>query len=423
MKVFGTFLVFLAVSGCARSQIKSVKDSMRPAAMPVLADDLEWSGFVTGLSAQIAHLKTKSSGPDLGFGPRVVGRDSYIKSLEYLLNEAKADTTGDKFRAALKGNFEAFEVYGQDRWGEIFMTSYFEPEIPGSLKADKVYTQPLYMRPKDMVDVDLNSFATIRPSLVAADKPMEQRTKWQTLRGRLLAADGPDQSPKVVAYPDRAGIYAGDIKSVSKPLAYVTPIDAFVLEIQGSGVVKFKDGKELKVGYAAQNGHPYVPIGKFLFDVIPKEKMSLFAIENHLRTLSEEDARKVMEQNPSYVFFRPVEKGGITYFGNELVAGRTIATDQYYFPKGALAFLQFDKPQFADASSVEPSAWIPSSRFVFDQDTGGAIRGPGRLDLYSGKGAPAKQIAAVMKNKGRLFYLVPKAEFLAGLGVAPTVVP
>jgi len=412
------------LAGCARSPIKDVKDSMRAAEMPELADDLDYAGFIEGLEAQAKFLKEKPEGPQqFGFGPRVVDRGSYVKALEYLIKEAKADSTGEKFRAALRANFEAFEVYGTERWGEIFMTSYFEPVINGALKANAEYTQPLYQRPKDMVDVDFGSFVSVRPSLGTLDgkAPLEQRSRSNTLRGRLLASESPEKSPRVVAYPDRAGIYAGEIKGMSQPLAYVNPVDAFVLEIQGSGVVKLKDGKELKVGYAAQNGHPYVPIGKHLFEVIPKEKMSLFAIENHLRSLPADEARKVMELNPSYVFFRPLTTRGITFLGNELVPQRTIATDHFYFPKGVLALLQFDKPQFESETAVEPASWTKSSRFVFDQDTGGAIRGPGRVDLYSGRGAVAKQTAAVMKNKGRLYYFVPRPEFL--LSLEPPALP
>ncbi len=411
----------LLILGCARAPIKNVQEAMRVASMPELTDDLEWNGFIEGLEAQVKFLKEKSEGPQqFGFGPRTIDRASYVRALEFLLVEARADSSGEKFRAALRANFEAFEVYGIERWGEIFMTSYFEPVINGALKPGGEFTQALYARPKDMVDVDLGSFVPVRPSLSLLDKvPLEQRSRGNTLRGRLLASTDPEKSPKVVAYPDRAGIYNGDIKGVSQPLAYVNPIDAFILEIQGSGLVKLSNGKELKVGYAAQNGHPYVPIGKFLFDVIPKEKMSLFAIESHLRSLPADEARKVMQMNPSYVFFKPLTSRGITFLGNELVVGRTIATDYTYFPKGVLALLQFDKPQFTDEKATEPSAWAPSSRFVFDQDTGGAIRGPGRVDLYAGRGNVAKQTAAVMKNKGRLYYFVPRAEFLATLESAP----
>jgi membrane-bound lytic murein transglycosylase A len=404
-------VILLVLTGCARSQIKTAQEAMRPAAMPSLVDDMQLGGVAEGLEVQIQQLK-KSSATDLTFGPRTVPREAYIRALEYLMVEAKADPSGERFRAALKDKFDAFEVYGRDQWGEIFMTSYFEPVIEGSVKAGGKFTQPLYQRPKDMIDVDLDSFREARPSLNMLDQaPMEQRTLGNTLRGRLIVSPDPEKPSKVVAYPNRAGIYSGEVKKVAQPLVFVDPIDAFILEIQGSGVVKLKDGKELKVGYAAQNGHPYVAIGKHLFDIIPKEKMSMFAIENHLRSLPVEEARKVMELNPSYVFFRPLTTNGITFFGNGLVTGRTVATDQFYFPKGTLAFLEFEMPQFVDVNAVEASAWTPSSRFVFDQDTGGAIRGPGRLDLYSGRGPAAKQVAAVMKNKGRLYYFVPKAEF------------
>jgi membrane-bound lytic murein transglycosylase A len=115
------------------------------------------------------------------------------------------------------------------------------------------------------------------------------------------------------------------------------------------------------------------------------------------------------------VFFRPLERHGVTALGTEVVAGRTIATDTSFFPKGALAFLQFEKPVFNSPGDTEPASWLPTSRFVLDQDTGGAIRGPHRVDLFWGRGPEAKQAAGVMKNKGRLVYFVPKPEFLQRL--------
>ena len=154
----------------------------------------------------------------------------------------------------------------------------------------------------------------------------------------------------------------------------------------------------------------------FLLDKIPKEKMSQQAIESHLRSLPDQEARELLNKNPSYVFFRPLCTAGLTYFGTEVVPGRTIATDPVYFPKGALAFLEFEKPRFEKSSSVEPAEFIKASRFVLDQDTGGAIRGPGRVDLFWGRGADAKQSAGVIRGKGHLFYFVPRSEWIAGAG-------
>lgn len=406
-------ILLLALSyilgGCARGPLKSMTEAMRPAAtQPELSDDLDFSSLIEGLEAQAKFLVNGST--PFGFGPRVIDRMAYVKALEFLIGEAKSDASGERFRQALRTHFEPFEVYGTNSWGEIFMTSYFEPVIEGSLKPTSEFSQPLFGRPRDLVDVDLDSFVPVRPALAELDKvPLEQRSRSSTLRGRLLAGN----SPRVVAYSDRATIYSQGV--AAETLAYVRPIDAFVLEIQGSGVIQLKNGHELKLGYAAQNGHPYVAIGKHLFDVIPKEKMNLFAIESHLRSLPSAEARRIMELNPSYVFFKKVPTRGLTFLGNELQPGRTIATDYAYFPKGVLALLQFEKPHFDSPNAIDPVAWQPTSRFVFDQDTGGAIRGPGRVDLYAGRGAEAKQMAAVMKNKGRLWYFVPRPEFLATL--------
>ncbi len=414
MRILWLIMCSIVAVSCARSPIKSTSQAMRPATMPELQDDLEFHSLVAGLEANIKFLRERPSGGVLGFGPRAIPREEYLVALEYLLTEAKADPSGERFRHVLKERFEAFEVYGQDNWGEVFMTSYFEPMIEGSLKPTKDHFQPLYARPKDLVDVDLDSFIPTRQALSFLEKaPLEQRSKSNTLRGRLIPPKDKESGPRVVVYPSRADIDSGEIKEQAQVLAYVSPIDAFVLEIQGSGVVKLPNGKEIKVGYAAQNGHPYVPIGKHMFDVIPKEKMSLFTIESHLKSLPTEEARKLMQLNPSYVFFRPLTSArGITFMGTEVVDGRTIASDQMYFPKGVLAHLQFEKPQFASEKDIEPQAWTPAGRFVLDQDTGGAIRGPGRIDLFAGRGSIAKQMAAVMRRKARLVYFVPKVELV-----------
>ncbi|NJL25322.1 MAG: transglycosylase [Calothrix sp. SM1_5_4] len=366
-----------------------------------LQDDLQMASLISALEENIRILKERGTVP-MSFGANKITSGEYAAALSELLREARQDPSGERFRALLREKFQAFEVYGDEEWGQVFITSYFEPVIEGSRKARGRFKQPLYGMPKDMVEVDIKSFASRRPALAESSG---------MLRGRVIASkNGP---ARVVAYPDRAQIQAEGLKSVAPILAWVDPVDAFFLEIQGSGVVKLDNGKQINVGYAGQNGSPYVPIGKFLLDKIPKEKMSQQAIEAHLRSLPEMEARQLMSMNPSYVFFRPLNGAGVTYFGSEVVPGRTIATDQTYFPKGALAFLQFDKPTFSAPTAREPAAWQPASRFVLDHDTGGAIRGPHRVDLFWGRGDEAKQSAGVMRRKGRLLYFAPKAALTA----------
>lgn len=404
-------ILLSAVAGCARAPLKSPEQSMRLAQNPPsLKDDLEFSTLIDGLDANIQYLR--SHGPDsrvFRFGPKQISQREYVAALEYLLSQAKRDPSGETFRRALSQDFDAFEVYGGDDWGEVFITSYFEPVIDGSRYPTERFSEPLYGIPKDMVAIDLGSFEAVRPSLSALrDKKFEQRSVSNVLRGRLLPSPEPGLPPRVTVFPDRSQITAGVLNGQAIELVWVDPIDAFFLEIQGSGVVRVEDGSELKVGYAAQNGHPYVAIGKFLLDKIPLEKMSMQAIEAYLRSLPRDEAQRIMNLNPSYVFFRPLPNAGISFLGTEVRPGRTIATDRSLFPKGALAFLEFEKPVYTSAVATTPAQWVHASRFVLDQDTGGAIRGPGRVDLFWGRGAEAKRAAGVMRNKGRLFYFVPR---------------
>lgn len=418
MRNFAFALAICLVAGCARGPIKNPEQAMRPAkSQPILSDDLDFGSLTRGLDANIKRLKeTPSTDEYLRFGPTRLAKSRYIASLEFLLAEAKLDPSGERFKKSLRENFDAYEVYGQNDWGQVFITSYFEPVIDGSRSPTERFSQPLFGIPKNMVVVDLDSFAKARPSLQALQgTALEQRSKSNQLRGILVPPKSPNDPARITAFPDRSNIVSGSLNGHAAELAWVDPIDAFFLEIQGSGVVRLEDGSEFKVGYAAQNGHPYVAIGKHLRHAIPLEKMSLQTIESHLRSLPRAEARKIMDLNPSYVFFRPLPGSGVTFFGTEVVTGRTIATDQTYFPKGALAFLEFDKPLFASNDATEPIAWEKTSRFVLDQDTGGAIRGPHRVDLFWGRGDAAKQSAGVIKNRGRLVYFVPRQEFLRRL--------
>lgn len=405
-------LFFCLLGACARGPVKSANEAMRLAEKsPSFADDLDFSSLVRALEADIQQMKSGTG--ELGFGPRRIAREQYARALEFLLVKAKEDPSGERFRQAVRDHFEPYEVYGQEDWGQVFITSYYEPVLEGASKKTGRFNQPIYGVPRDLVTIDLKTFATVPEGI-------EQRSREGILRGRFVAAPSKEEIPRIVAFPDRSSFEAETGSRQAEVLAWVDPIDAFFLEIQGSGAIKLKDGKEMRVGYAAQNGQPYVPIGKALIGVIPKEKITMQTIEDHLRAAGPEEARRLMNLNPSYVFFRKLQGSGVTYFGTEVAPGRTIATDQKFFPKGSLAYLEFEKPLFATRESKEPSGWEKVSRFVLDQDTGGAIRGPHRVDLFWGRGAEAKQSAGVMKGKGRLVYLVPSAKFLAQLDPADT---
>ncbi|MCB0350781.1 MAG: murein transglycosylase A [Bdellovibrionales bacterium] len=412
-KILGAALTFLAV-GCARAPIKSVDQSMRKADAPrEIQDDLALLDLGEALLANIERLKAISGSSSLRFGKIEIEKSKYVESLEYLLSALNADSSGELFLKTLKSEFDFYEVYGGDSgWGSVFVTSYYEPVIKGSLKKNKTYTQALYEAPSDMIKVDVKEFARVFPILESYQSVVIEKSRDGALRGRLIKEDGADRL-SVVPYYSREEIdVQGKIRKTAKVICYVEPIDAFFLQIQGSGRVELTNGKELRVGYAAQNGHGYRAIGKALFDIIPKEEMTAQKIKNHLRSLPADEAQKIMNLNPSYVFFQKQESEPLSFFGTEVVAGRTIATDQMYFPKGALAYLQYEKPIFSDDESDVAQEFTKSSRFVLDQDTGGAIRGPGRVDLFWGRGKLAAQASGVMRNPGRLYYILPKKNAL-----------
>jgi membrane-bound lytic murein transglycosylase A len=380
-----------------------------------LADDLPLDQLAKGVEENIARLNRLKI-ESLNFGPKVVPKDDYILALDYLVGQIKSGISKNNLITIVAREFEFYEVYGKDKWGEVLITSYFHPLIPGSRTKSSRYSQPLYSVPRDLVNIRLDEFVknveTLSP---IRDQVLGQTSLVGVLRGRLVPSENGSAS-SVLPYYTREEIESKRVlERQNLEFAWVDPIDAFFLQIQGSGTIRFEDGEELTLGYAAKNGHPFVGISKYLSDAIPIQRMSMQAIDGYLRQLPENEMRSILNKNPSYVFFRKLEGKPVTSSGAEVVDGRTIATDSAFFPKGALAYMEFPKPVFKDEASIEPIGWKPVSRLVLDQDTGGAIRGPYRVDLYWGAGKEAGQHAGVMKEKGRLYYLVPKDEFLQKL--------
>ena len=378
---------------------------MRPCSAPALSDDLEFAGLAAAVRSQAQRVRVVGNGSRLVFGTRTLSRDEYAFGLETFARLAEGASDKQAFFAEVRRLYDFYEVYGGDGWGEVLVTSYYEPEIRGSRKKTKELSQPLMRAPSDLVEVAISKYD-------------DRFAEVGTMRGRLIAsANGPGKL-QLVPYYSREEIDGGALARRGLELAYVDPIDAFFLQIQGSGTIVLDDGARLRVGYSEQNGHKYESIGRFLTDVISKDKITLMAIESYLRSMPVEKARGILQRNPSFVFFSDRGAGApLTMLGTPVVPGRTIATDTRYFQKGTLAFLVFEQPRFADAAANEPSAWEKTSRFVVDDDTGGAIRGGGRVDLFWGAGAEARRYAGVMKAPGRLVYLVPGEELLKRIAV------
>lgn len=261
------------------------------------------------------------------------------------------------------------------------ITGYYEPVLRGSRTPSAQFNTPLYRVPNDLLVIDLGD---LYPAL-----------KGQRVRGRL-------EGRRVVPYMSRGELQG---KLAGTEIVWVDdPIDAFFLEIQGSGRVQLDTGETIRLAYSDQNGHPYKAIGRYLVEQgeLTVEQATAPGIREWLR-LNPHRIPEVLNANPSVVFFKeePLGDPSIGPKGAQnvpLTAGRSIAVDPRYVPLGAPVFL----------NSTYPGGGAPLQRLVVAQDTGGAIRGPIRADVFWGLGATAGELAGRMREQGSLWLLWPR---------------
>jgi membrane-bound lytic murein transglycosylase A len=293
----------------------------------------------------------------------------------------------DFVRAFLEQQLKPYRIVrvtGRKRENRGLVTGYYEPLLRGSRERTEVFSTPLYRRPNDLLIVDLSS---VIPEL-----------KGKRVRGRL-------EGNKIVPYYNRASTHVAPGLAGHEIVWIDNPLDAFLLEVQGSGRVQLTTGETIRLQYEDQNGHPYRSIGKYLVDqgAMTLDEVNIPAIrawlaDNPLRL------REVLNSNPSVVFFReaPLEDPSVGPKGAQgvpLTAGRSIAVDPRFLPVGAPVFL----------STTLPGSNAPLQRLVVAQDTGGAIRGPIRADLFFGFGIAAGEQAGVMNQDGEMWLLWPKS--------------
>jgi membrane-bound lytic murein transglycosylase A len=384
--------ILLLASGCARPAVTTLEEAFRPIPSEnvEIADDLEFGGLADAIAQQRGALKNNEE-MEMIFGPVRVSRREYVKALDELATIVTSSHTQAAKLKYIQENFRFMEWYGGNDWGEILLTSYFEPIIHGDAKRTSRFSQALYKKPDDLVVIDLKKFS-------------ERFKDESNLRGRIH--DG-----KVTPYFSRDEIDDGNaLKGRDLELCWVDPTDAFFLHIQGSGTVKLPDGEELFITYAEKNGRKYEPIGKYLKERLAPLPVTMQRIEEVVKVMSPQERSQLFAKNPSYVFFTKSKRRAITSLGVPATPGRTIAVDSKFAPKGALAIITFNKPlvdQPEHAESGMPPT-IRVSRFVLDQDSGGAITGTDHVDLFWGRGDEAKKVAGILQDKARIVFLVPK---------------
>jgi membrane-bound lytic murein transglycosylase A len=288
----------------------------------------------------------------------------------------------DAARQFFEENFEAYRVVEPG-----FLTGYFEPEIDGAPEATARFAAPLLARPADLV----------QPLPTGEAHGLDA-----ALTGARRLGD------RLEPYPDRAAIEDGALGSKAAPLVYVDPIDAFVAHVQGSVRVRLADGAVLRLAFAGKNGQPYTSIGRVLSQElnVPAADMTMDKVVAWLRA-NPAEARRVMRLNRSYIFFRVADEltaqdGPLGAAGVQLTPGRSLAVDTAHWPLGVPFFLETRLPE-------PDGAEVPTARLVVAQDTGSAIVGVARADLFFGSGAAAGRKAGLVRHPLRLTVLWPKA--------------
>jgi membrane-bound lytic murein transglycosylase A len=345
------------------------KEILKPATFAALPgwtrDDLRqaWPAFLSSCEVLIKKMEWKE--------PCAIARD--------------VNATDEK---AVRLFFETFfvphQVINADGSDSGLVTGYYEPLLRGARKRGGPYQTPLLRAPEDLLTVDLTS---VYPEL-----------KGMRLKGRLVGN-------KVVPYPSRAEMSQSHAVAGKELLWVDDPIEAFFLQVQGSGRVQLTDAKEtVRVAYADQNGHPYKSIGRYLVDKgeLTLEQASAQSIKAWVAA-NPARQQELLNANPSYVFFKEEKltdpnKGPKGSLGVPLTPQRSIAVDVQFVPLGVPVFL----------ATTQPGSDAPLQRLVVAQDTGGAIKSAVRADYFWGFGPEAGEKAGKMKQRGMMWVLLPK---------------
>jgi membrane-bound lytic murein transglycosylase A len=364
--------------------------------MPALTDDLDQESLRTALRRSVSYLEKLPPERIVGEQPRRFTAREVLDSLlafEQLLDRRDCR---DCWKYDFSSRFDLIPSSGDPELEMVLFTGYYQPVIEGSLVPTPDYAYPIYAMPADLI---VTEQATLTPSTATV----------KTV-GRL-------EGGNLVPYYSRREIdELGSLRGRGYEIAWVkNPIDLFFLHIQGSGILQLDNGRRLLIGYAGANGRPYRSIGRLLIDrgKIPQGEMSMQRLRRYLLDYPEE-RNEIFAYNESYVFFRFLEEGPLGNLEVPLTPGRSVATDARLFPKGALAFIITERPVLDAAGQL--IGWEPFARFVLNQDTGGAIRGPQRADLFFGTGFEAEAGAGYMNRPGKLYFLS-----LKDLPVAPSI--
>jgi membrane-bound lytic murein transglycosylase A len=331
--------------------------------MPDFVDDGDRAGLINAAKQSAAYYRALPSGRKITVGGDTSSAREMAESLDYFGNLMASGR--ENIKEILSRDFRVYSSVGSDGQGAVVFSSYYEHSLQASLHRTSRYQYPLYGRPADLAEITENG-----------ERKRPYYTREEIDSGNVLGGKGLE-----IAWADN-------------------PVDIFFLQVQGSGWLLLPNGEKLRVRYAGNNGHPFKSVGGYMIGkgLIPKEKFSRKAMVDYLAN-HPNDRQKILNANPRYVFFK-IDKGPTSpwAYGSlnvPLTPGRSVAMDPALFPPGALAWMESQ-----GKSKVR--------RFILNQDEGGAIKGPARVDYFAGSGEEAEKFAVGFWEKGRLYFIVKK---------------
>ena len=392
--LFTVFFVLQLLHGCALIKKEPLPEPalerIRFSSRPDFSDDLDYDGLTVGILQSLTYLKKIPPVRQFRFGHDLYTTEHMIRTLTHFLEFIETKPSQPELNRFIRSHYRIYRSIGSAETGNVLFTGYYEPTLQGSFSKNDEFRFPLYSRPQDLLTIDLSQFS---PRFIK-----------EKIMGRV-------QGQTVVPYYNRKEIEENGLpENIAEPIAWVNdPVDLFFLHIQGSGKISLDNGETIQVHYHASNGRPYRSIGKLLIDEgkIERTQMSMQAIRLYLKE-NPSELEAVLNYNPSYVFFKIETDGPLGYLNVKLTPGRSIALDRKLFPPAALAFMETKLPLVGGDGRIDQ--WSACTRFVLNQDTGGAIRGPGRADLFWGDGPYAEIAAGFMQHPGSLYFIVLKPD-------------
>ena len=387
------WLLLLSFFGCyptLRKEAERAEEALSRIRLfyPEFRDDMDFSSLAQAIRRNLEYLHRLEPQYIFYYGPHEYTCLQVRESQEAFLELVSKNPDPGELNEKIRRDFLVYRATGRVGNNKVLFTGYYEPVYEGNLIPDETFKYPIYQKPDDLIKIDLSLF--------------RDEYAGKSIMARI-------EGKEVLPYFSRKEIETENaLADRGLEIAWLKdPLDVAFLHIQGSGRLKLPDESTISVGYQASNGRPYRSIGRYLLDrgLLSSEEISMQSIRRYLSE-HPEILEDVLNHNPSYVFFSLMENGPFGNIDVPLTPGRSVALDSRIFPKGALCFIATKKPVID--STYEITNWSKFSRFVLNQDTGGAIKGSGRADIFWGSDQHAELTAGHMKHEGDLYILIKK---------------